>query len=98
MNGYSLLGGMNGLAVSFSSTSNINYMWNYGSLSGLSIGMQVVSGLFVSVYVVIHALKAFDSVEYLMEKMFGRHLLRFRHANVCSFVFMIIIVHMSKGI
>lgn len=83
--------------MDFSSTANINYIWNYGSLTGISIGMQVISRLFVSMYIVIHATIAFDSVERIMEQTYGGHLLRFFHANICSFVFMVIFIHITKG-
>lgn len=87
-----------GLAVDFSSTANISYMWNYGSLTGLSMGIQVLSGIFVSMYLLARADIAFDSVEHIMEHTYGRHNLRFFHANVCSFVFMVIFVHICKGL
>jgi quinol-cytochrome oxidoreductase complex cytochrome b subunit len=96
--GYSAVSIGRRLAVDFSSTANINYMWNYGSLTGISMGMQVATGLFVSIYIVIHALIAFDSVERIVEQTYGRHLLRFFHANICSFVFVVIFIHITKGI
>jgi ubiquinol-cytochrome c reductase cytochrome b subunit len=98
MRGYSLVSLSRRLAVDFSSTANISYIWNYGSLTGLSMGIQVFSGICVSIYVLIHATMAFNSVEHIMEHTYGGHGLRFYHANVCSFVFIVIFVHITKGI
>jgi quinol-cytochrome oxidoreductase complex cytochrome b subunit len=62
------------------------------------MGMQVATRLFVSIYIVIHAVMAFNSVERIVEQTYGGHLLRFFHANICSFVFMVMFVHITKRI
>lgn len=57
----------------------------------------MISRLFVSMYIVIHATIAFDSVERIMEQTYRGHSLRFFHANICSFVFIVIFIHITKG-
>jgi quinol-cytochrome oxidoreductase complex cytochrome b subunit len=85
-----------GLAVDFASTKNISMWWNFRSLSRLWIAMQVFTGLVISSTLVASIIDAFNSVEMVMENGVGRHILRFIHANFCSIVFMILIVHVGK--
>jgi quinol-cytochrome oxidoreductase complex cytochrome b subunit len=60
--------------------------------------MQVFTGLVISSTLVASILEAFNSVESVMENRVRRHLLRFIHANFCSIVFVILIVHIGKGL
>lgn len=56
-----------------------------------------MSGLLLSIYVVILVDASFEVVELLIENNVGMHYVRFVHANICSVVFMVILVHASKG-
>lgn len=84
------------LAVEFASTKNLSIWWNFGSLSGLWIIIQVITGLVLSSTLIVSILEAFNSVESVIENGVGRHLLRYLHANFCSVVFVVLIVHIRK--
>jgi ubiquinol-cytochrome c reductase cytochrome b subunit len=60
--------------------------------------MQVVSGLLMASALIAGANYAFDSVEYIIETLMGGGIMRFVHANFCSRVFFVIIVHLGKGL
>jgi quinol-cytochrome oxidoreductase complex cytochrome b subunit len=59
--------------------------------------MQVITGLLLSMYIVILVDISFGVVELLMENSVGIHYVRFLHANVCSVVFIVLLIHVSKG-
>lgn len=48
-------------------------------------------------YVVILVDMSFSVVELLMENSVGIHYVRFLHANICSVVFIVLLIHASKG-
>jgi ubiquinol-cytochrome c reductase cytochrome b subunit len=44
----------------------LTYAWNFGSLAGLSLLIQIISGLFLAMYYVPHTNEAFDSLQHIM--------------------------------
>ena len=45
--------------------SNISYMWNFGSLLGLCLGIQIVTGVTLAMHYTPSVLEAFNSVEHI---------------------------------
>jgi ubiquinol-cytochrome c reductase cytochrome b subunit len=62
------------------------------------MGIQVVSGLLIASALVAGADYAFNSIEYIIEALIGGRIIRFVHANFCSGVFFVMIVHLGKGL
>lgn len=58
--------------------------------------IQVVSRLILSIYVVILVNISFGVVELLIENNVRMHYVRFIHANICSVVFIVLLIHASK--
>lgn len=65
-------------------------------MSGLWIGIQVVSRLLIASALIARSDYAFNSVEYIMETLIGGGIIRFVHANFCSGVFFVMIIHLGK--
>jgi quinol-cytochrome oxidoreductase complex cytochrome b subunit len=59
--------------------------------------IQVLTGLILSIYVVMLVNISFEVVELLIENNVRIHYVRFLHANICSVVFMVILIHASKA-
>lgn len=97
MTTFSLVGPINGLVSMFYSPSTINIFWNGRSSSGLSLLFQVISGLLISIFVVILSFISFFYVEYIMEELFLGSGYRYVHANMCSVVFMVLWIHWLRG-
>lgn len=81
----------------FGSSLGINNFWRYGSSTAVYIVIQILTGLILSIYVVILVDISFGVVELLMENNVAIHNVRYLHANICSVVFMLILLHASKG-
>jgi ubiquinol-cytochrome c reductase cytochrome b subunit len=56
---------LNSYLVDSPQPSNISYMWNFGSLLGLCLVIQILSGLFLAMHYTPNIDLAFNSVEHI---------------------------------
>jgi ubiquinol-cytochrome c reductase cytochrome b subunit len=77
---------------------NLTYAWNYGSIAGLFLTIQLISGIFLSMFYIPHIELAFNSIHIIMTNIPGGWLLRSIHANGASFFFIAIYCHMLRGL
>ena len=77
---------------------NLNYWWNFGSLAGITLVIMIVSGLLLSMHYVAHVDLAFDSVEHIMRDVNYGWLLRYIHSVGASMFFLIVYIHISRGL
>ena len=89
---------VNNTLVDYPTPVNINYFWNYGSLSALFLGIQIVTGVFLAMHYVPSSDLAFNSVEHIMRDVQYGWLLRYFHANGASFFFIVVYLHMLRGL
>lgn len=78
--------------------SSINYWWNLGSLLGLCLVIQIVSGILLAMHYSSHIELAFDSVEHIMRDVNAGWLIRYTHANGASFFFICMYLHIAKAL
>src|SRR5690349_20998140 len=83
--------------IKYPTPININYFWNFGSLAGIFLAIQIISGFLLTLFYVPHIDYAFNSVEHIMRDVNYGWLIRYVHANGASFFFAIIYVHILKG-
>jgi hypothetical protein len=57
--------------LSYPTPANISYFWGFGSLSGLCLGLQLLSGIFLAMHYQAGADQAFASVEHIMRDVQG---------------------------
>lgn len=84
--------------ISLPSPSSLRYMWNIGSLLGLFLGIQILSGIFLSFYFRRDLSLSFDLVIRLMRDVNYGWLLRIIHANGARLFFMLIYIHVGRGL
>ena len=77
---------------------NLNYLWNFGSLAGITLVIMILSGIFLAMHYVPHVDKAFDSVERIMRDVNGGWLIRYIHMNGASMFFIVVYAHMFRGL
>ena len=77
---------------------NINYFYSGGSLLGLCLIIQILSGLFLAMNYTPHIDLAFDSVEYIMRDISMGWLIRNLHSNTASFFFIIVLFTYCRGL
>ncbi|HXC27216.1 MAG TPA: cytochrome b N-terminal domain-containing protein [Stellaceae bacterium] len=77
---------------------NLNYWWNFGSLAGIILVIMIVTGIVLAMYYTPNATMAFDSVERIMRDVNYGWLLRYIHMNGASMFFMIVYIHIFRGL
>jgi len=77
---------------------NLNYWWNFGSLAGVCLVIQIVSGIVLAMHYTPHTLMAFDSTEHIMRDVNYGWLLRYIHANGGSMFFLVVYIHFFRGL
>src|SRR6185369_14697076 len=60
---------LDGVGGSYPAPKNLNYWWNFGSLAGLVLVIQLLTGIFLVMHYTPHAAMAFDSVEDIMRNV-----------------------------
>jgi len=78
--------------------SNISYFWNLGILSLVCLLLQIITGIFLAMHYVSDIQLAFDSVEHIMRDVNLGWLLRYSHANGASFFFIVVYLHVFRGL
>nr|YP_010490509.1 cytochrome b [Smilium sinense]UWM12995.1 cytochrome b [Smilium sinense] len=89
---------VNSAVVDLPSPSNISYMWNFGSLLGLCLGIQILTGLFLAMHYASDVSLAFQSMIHIIRDVNNGWLIRTLHANGASFFFLCIYLHISRGL
>lgn len=88
---------MNSYLVDSPQPANISYLWNFGSLLGLCLIIQILTGVFLAMHYVPNIDLAFSSVEHIMRDVNNGWLIRYIHANVASFFFICVYAHIGRG-
>nr|YP_010932208.1 cytochrome b [Fentonia ocypete]WKR35981.1 cytochrome b [Fentonia ocypete] len=89
---------INGSLIDLPSPSNISTWWNFGSLLALCLIIQILTGLFLTMYYTANIELAFYSVNYICRNVNYGWLIRTLHANGASFFFICIYFHIGRGI
>jgi len=78
--------------------ANINYFYGYGSLLGLVLVIQLITGIFLAMHYTPNIEYAFNSVEHIMRDVNYGWLIRYAHANGASFFFLCVYLHIARGL
>lgn len=78
--------------------ANISYLWNFGSLLGLCLILQILTGVFLAMHYAPNVDLAFNSVEHIMRDVNSGWLIRYTHANVASFFFIFVFAHIGRAL
>lgn len=88
---------INGALIDLPAPRNLSIWWNFGSLLGLCLGIQIVTGLFLAIHYTAHVDLAFNSVIHITRDVTYGWLLRSIHANGGSWFFICIYFHIGRG-
>lgn len=89
---------VNGALVDLPAPSNLSVWWNFGSLLGLCLIIQILTGLFLAIHYTAHIDLAFSSVVHISRDVSYGWLLRALHANGASWFFICLYFHVGRGI
>nr|QNJ33302.1 cytochrome b [Geoffmonteithia queenslanda] len=88
----------NSTLIDLPTPSNISAMWNFGSLLGLCLGIQLITGIFLAMHYCPNIDSAFNSVAHICRDVNYGWLVRTLHANGASFFFICLYIHIGRGI
>ena len=84
--------------IDYPSPINVSYFWSIGSLVGLCLVIQIITGIFLAMHYTPHIDYAFASVEHIMRDVNNGWLLRYIHANGASMFFICVYIHIGRGL
>uniref|UniRef100_A0AAU6QF14 Cytochrome b n=1 Tax=Gatzara jubilaea TaxID=3114391 RepID=A0AAU6QF14_9NEOP len=88
----------NNALVDLPAPSNISAWWNFGSLLGLCLIIQILTGIFLAMHYTADINMAFNSVTHIIRDVNYGWLIRTLHANGASFFFICIYLHIGRGL
>nr|YP_010535452.1 cytochrome b [Ixodes rubicundus]UYB78130.1 cytochrome b [Ixodes rubicundus] len=84
--------------INLPTPSNISYMWNMGSLLGMCLMIQIISGFFLAMNFSSDISTAFNMMSHIIRDVNNGWLIRSIHSNGASMFFIFIYIHMGRGI
>lgn len=93
-----VIGLVNNMFVDLPSPSNLSYFWNFGSLLGICLIVQIITGIFLAMHYCPDVNLAFSSVAHITRDVNLGFVLRYLHANGASMFFLCVYFHIGRGI
>lgn len=89
---------LNNTLIDLPSPSNLSIWWNFGSLLGLILVSQIITGLLLAIHYSPHIDLAFSSVNHIIRDVSSGWIIRNIHANGASAFFLCLYFHIGRGI
>nr|YP_010397953.1 cytochrome b [Rasbora paviana]UQJ79191.1 cytochrome b [Rasbora paviana] len=89
---------VNDALIDLPTPANISAWWNFGSLLGLCLITQILTGLFLAMHYTSDISTAFSSVVHICRDVNYGWLIRNMHANGASFFFICLYIHIARGL
>nr|AZZ89113.1 cytochrome b [Magadhaideus sp. n. SX-2018] len=89
---------INNFIIDLPSPSNISTWWNFGSLLGMCLMMQIITGIFLSMHYTPNITNAFNSIIHIVRDVNYGWMMRNSHANGASLFFILIYLHVGRGL
>jgi len=89
---------MRGSLIELPTPVNISTWWNFGSLLGLCLTAQIITGLFLAMHYTGDVSIAFERVVYIIRDVNYGWLIRVLHANGASLFFICLFIHVGRGV
>jgi len=89
---------LNASLVDLPAPSNITHLWNFGSLLGICLGLQILTGIFLAIHYRSNISVAFNCVDHIIRDIWSGWLVRLLHANGASLFFLAIYIHIGRAL
>lgn len=89
---------INSTLIDLPSPASISYFWNYGSLLGLCLVIQILTGVFLAMHYCADVSLAFSSIAHISRDVNYGFLLKYLHANGASAFFLCVYIHIARGL
>lgn len=89
---------VNNSFIDLPTPSNISAWWNFGSLLGICLLLQIATGLFLAMHYTPDTTTAFSSVTHICRDVNYGWIIRYIHANGASIFFICLFLHVGRGL
>nr|AAK97781.1 cytochrome b [Cervus albirostris] len=89
---------VNNAFIDLPAPSNISSWWNFGSLLGICLILQILTGLFLAMHYTPDTMTAFSSVTHICRDVNYGWIIRYMHANGASMFFICLFMHVGRGL
>nr|Q5UVI6.1 RecName: Full=Cytochrome b; AltName: Full=Complex III subunit 3; AltName: Full=Complex III subunit III; AltName: Full=Cytochrome b-c1 complex subunit 3; AltName: Full=Ubiquinol-cytochrome-c reductase complex cytochrome b subunit [Blastocerus dichotomus]AAU08748.1 cytochrome b [Blastocerus dichotomus]ALL73586.1 cytochrome b [Blastocerus dichotomus]ALL73587.1 cytochrome b [Blastocerus dichotomus] len=89
---------VNNAFIDLPTPSNISSWWNFGSLLGICLVLQILTGLFLAMHYSSDTTTAFSSVTHICRDVNYGWIIRYMHANGASMFFICLFMHVGRGL
>jgi len=84
--------------IHYPTPTSLTYAWSFGSLAGVCLIVQIISGILLATHYIPDIRFAFNSIQFIMRDAPNGWLIRYTHANGASMFFIIVYSHICRGI
>nr|AZL93371.1 cytochrome b [Parevania sp. ZJUH_2016024] len=95
---FSIFSLINNMIIILPSPMNLTFFWNFGSLLGMCLFIQILTGLFLSMHYCPHTSLAFQSMMNIMQNVNYGWMFRYIHLNTASLFFLCMFLHIGRNI
>nr|YP_010890183.1 cytochrome b [Nanomia bijuga]WJJ70231.1 cytochrome b [Nanomia bijuga] len=89
---------INSALVDLPAPASLSYLWNFGSLLGICLGIQIVTGIFLAMHYCADITIAFSSITHISRDVNYGFILKYLHANGASAFFICVYIHIGRGL
>nr|WRQ18171.1 cytochrome b [Igerna sp.] len=89
---------INNSVIDLPAPVNLSSWWNFGSLLGLCLLIQLISGILLSMHYTSNVESAFNSISHISRDINYGWLMRTMHSNGASLFFLCLYIHTGRGI
>ena len=89
---------INSALVDLPAPASLSYLWNFGSLLGLCLVTQIVTGIFLAMHYCADVSIAFSSITHISRDVNYGFILKYLHANGASAFFVCMYIHIGRGL
>ena len=82
----------------YQTPKNLSYLWNLGSIAGIALVIQIITGIILAMHYTPHVDYAFESVEKIMRNVNYGWLIRYIHSVGASMFFAAVYLHICRGL
>jgi len=84
--------------VDYPTPKNINYYWGFGSVAGIFLSIQIITGIFLVMHYTPQINLSFFSIEHITRDVNYGWLLRYLHSNGASLFFILVFMHIARNL
>lgn len=89
---------INSHIINYPTPINLTYAWSFGSLAGICLVIQIITGVYLATHYSPNMKLAYNSVQFIMRDVPYGWFWRYAHANGASMFFIVVYAHLFRGL